>query len=77
MALAPSLFETSIADLTTLASALAEEMGTAADNHAAAEARACKEILLSVSVLLPKLQAARHMLPMRGYGVRCPECEDS
>jgi hypothetical protein len=27
------------------------------------QARACREILLSISVLLPKLQAAKHVLP--------------
>jgi len=77
MPLAPSLIEASITHLTTLASALAEEMGiAAADSTADQEARACKEILLTVSVLLPKLHAARHMLPTQASS-RCAACEDS
>jgi hypothetical protein len=78
MTLAPSILDNSIAHLRTLASALAEQMGSAADTEAADEARACKELLLSVSVLLPKLQAARYLLPVHGTrGEHCPECEDS
>lgn len=78
MALAPSIFDNSIADLRALASALAEQMSSAAHSAAADEARACKELLLSVSVLLPKLQAARYMLPVLGArGEHCPGCEDS
>ncbi len=63
--LAPTiLLETSIAQLTTLASFLAEQMGTAVDQEErAVEARACKELLLSISVLLPKLHAAKYVLP--------------
>ena len=63
--LAPTiLLETSIAQLTTLASFLAEQMGTAAEQEErAVEARACKELLLSISVLLPKLHAAKYVLP--------------
>jgi hypothetical protein len=63
--LAPTiLLETSIAQLTTLASFLAEQMGTAVEQEErAVEARACKELLLSISVLLPKLHAAKYVLP--------------
>ncbi|HEY4370033.1 MAG TPA: hypothetical protein VGN07_22565 [Steroidobacteraceae bacterium] len=58
------LLETSIAQLRTLASFLAEQIGTAAEQEErTAEARACKELLLSISVLLPKLQAAKYVLP--------------
>jgi hypothetical protein len=40
-------------------------MGTATERERASpEARACKEILLSISVLLPKVQAAKHVLPV-------------
>ena len=64
------LLETSIAQLQTLASFLAEEMGTARErSHAVTpEARACKELLLSISVLLPKLQAAKYVLPRAADG---------
>ena len=78
MALAPSILDHSIAQLRTLACALAEEMGTATDSDFADNARACRELLLSVSVLLPKLQAARYMFPVFGEsGGRCSGCEDS
>ena len=58
----------SIGELRTLASCLAEEIGTACDGRRTAtpEARVCKELLLSISVLLPKLQAARYVLPDPG-----------
>ncbi len=73
------LLDTSVAQLQTLASFLAEEMGEYGGMSVVAtpEARACKEILMTLSVLIPKLQAVR-------YGVidesarlrRCVECED-
>ena len=76
MPLAPTILDSSIAHLTTLASALAEEMASATDEQEALEARACKEILLSVSVLIPKLQAARHLIPLEDTLRRCTHCED-
>ncbi len=66
MTLTPhDVLDISIAQLRTLASFLAEEMGNARERTPAAtpEARACKEILLTISVLIPKLQAARHVMP--------------
>jgi len=71
------MLESSITQLMKLASALAEEMATAASSHDLAEARTCKELLLSLNVLLPKLQAARYMLLTTDAGVRCSDCEDS
>lgn len=58
------VLDTSIAQLRTLAAFLAEEMGEYRNQAEAAnlEARACKEILLTISVLIPKLQAARHVV---------------
>jgi hypothetical protein len=58
------LLDTSIAQLRTLAAFLAEEMTEYRDKAEAAnlEARACKEILLTISVLIPKLQAARYVV---------------
>jgi hypothetical protein len=73
------LLDTSIAQLQTLASFLAEEMGEYRQRSIVAtpEARACKEILLTISVLIPKLQAARYVVaddPQRH--ARCRDCED-
>ena len=75
------LLETSIAQLKTLASFLAEEMGEYRDRSDAVtpEARACKEILLTISVLIPKLQAARYVVADEGSGPlrHCVNCEDN
>jgi hypothetical protein len=40
------------------------------------EARACKEILLTISVLIPKLQAARYVVAEdSGAFGRCMSCD--
>jgi len=74
------LLDTSIAQLQTLASFLAEEMGEYSQRAVVPtpEARACKEILLTISVLIPKLQAARYVVTDENMplGSRCVECED-
>ena len=87
MSLTPSvLLDTSIAQLRTLAAFLAEEMGeyrlAQGSGHpseaASLEARACKEILLTISVLIPKLQAARYVVIKEDEGapgVRCVGCD--
>ena len=65
MSLAPGLLlDTSIAQLRTLAAFLAEEMADFRERPepTSLEARACKEILLTISVLIPKLQAARYVV---------------
>ena len=88
------LLETSIAQLRTLASFLTEEMDQYRHETAMStpEARACKEILLTISVLIPKLQAARdvvsdstlvgaapssHTYRAVDSDRRCANCEDS
>lgn len=73
------LLDTSIAQLQTLASFLAEEMGEYRQRAVVAtpEARACKEILLTISVLIPKLQAARYVVVDDAARLgRCVDCED-
>ncbi len=80
MTLTPGvLLDTSIAQLRTLAAFLAEEMGELRDKSEPAnlEARACKEILLTISVLIPKLQAARYVVADDGigFGGRCVSCD--
>jgi len=74
------LLDTSIAQLQTLASFLAEEMGEFRQKAVVAtpEARACKEILMTISVLIPKLQAARYVVADETVRQgRCVECEDN
>jgi hypothetical protein len=57
------LLDTSIAQLWTLARFLGEQLGEGREGAepATAEIRACREILRSLSVLIPRLEAA-------GYG---------
>ena len=59
------LLDTSIAQLQTLAAFLGDQLGDRSDRpeSATSEARTCEEILLSLSVLILKLRAARHMTP--------------
>jgi hypothetical protein len=75
------LLDTSIAQLQTLAAFLAEEMGEFRQRAVVAtpEAHACKEILLTISVLIPKLQAARYVVGDEGGAKlgRCVDCEDA
>jgi hypothetical protein len=74
------LLDTSIAQLRTLAAFLAEEMGEYGQRSDAAnlEARACKEILLTISVLIPKLQAARYVVTDESaLPGQCVDCEES
>ena len=73
------LLDTSIAQLRTLAAFLAEEMGEYRYQSEVAnlEARACKEILLTISVLIPKLQAARYVVTDDDVALgRCAGCEE-
>jgi hypothetical protein len=80
MTSAPSvLLDTSIANLLTLAAFFADELGNC--GHAATvpspEARACQEALLTISVLIPKLQAARYVVADGAQAVpRCATCDD-
>jgi hypothetical protein len=62
------LLDTSIAQLRTLAAFLREQLGNGADRmpSAAAQVRACKELLGSLSALILRLQAARETLAGAG-----------
>jgi hypothetical protein len=57
------LIEQSIDQLRELAGALVEEVGSAsaAQVPLTPSSRSCKEVLLTLSVLLPKLEAARRV----------------
>jgi hypothetical protein len=74
------LLDTSIAQLRILAAFLGDELGELRERAETAtpEARACKEILLTISVLIPKLQAARYVVADGAAGPgRCVSCEDN
>lgn len=62
------LLDTSIAQLRTLAAFLREQLGHCADGTSStgAQARACREALDSLTVLILQLQAARE--PLAGAG---------
>ena len=64
------LLDTSVAQLQMLTAFLGDQLRERTDrpDSATSEARACGEILLSLSVLIVKLEAARHMAP-GGQGI--------
>ena len=73
------LLDTSIANLRTLAAFFADELGSCGrtSTDQSPEARACQEALLTISVLIPKLQAARYVVPDAALpATRCTSCED-
>jgi hypothetical protein len=73
------LLDTSIANLRTLAAYFADELGNCGLRREiqTPEARACREALLTISVLIPKLQAARYVVAdAAGPAPRCAACED-
>jgi hypothetical protein len=73
------LLDTSIANLRTLAAFFADELGNCgrASKVPSPEARACQEALLTISVLIPKLQAARYVVADAALpATRCANCED-
>jgi len=73
------LLDTSIANLHTLAAFLADELGNCGRESSvpSPEARACREALLTISVLIPKLQAARYVVTDAAIPVRrCATCDD-
>jgi hypothetical protein len=80
MTFAPRLLlDTSIANLRTLAAFLADELGNCGHTSPvpSAEARACQEALLTISVLIPKLQAARYVVADAALpATRCATCDD-
>jgi hypothetical protein len=73
------LLDTSIANLHTLAAYFADELGNCGQTATvpSPEARACQEALMTISVLIPKLQAARYIVAdAAAPESRCPACED-
>ena len=65
------LLDTSTAQLRTLAAFLHEQLGHGADTlPSAAPARACKELLGSLSALILRLQATRETLAGAGESYR-------
>lgn len=72
------LIDSSIVQLQRLSACLVDTLGDLrADARVATlEARACKEILLSITVLIPKLQAARYVVGGVSEG-GCTTCQDS
>lgn len=71
------LIEDSIVTLEQLSAVLAEELGSgAAPERLPPERRIRKEVLLSISVLLPKLHAARSPPNHRPAPRACPHCDD-
>jgi hypothetical protein len=79
MASGPSvLIDTSIANLRTLAIFFAHELGNCSRTAPvpSPEARACREALLTISVLIPKLQAARYLVADAAEpSKRCALCD--
>lgn len=71
--------DSSIAHLQRLSAYLVDELGElrAQSRAETVEARACKEILLSITVLIPKLQAARYVVGDLCEIEKCPGCQDS
>jgi hypothetical protein len=72
------LLDLSIAQLKNLAVFFADEIGRGAQplDPSSLEVRACREALLSISVLIPKLQAARYVVADGASGRTCAHCED-
>jgi hypothetical protein len=73
------LLATSIANLRTLAAFFADELDNCGQASAvpSPEARACEDALLRISVLLPKLQAARSVVAEAALTApRCTSCDD-
>jgi hypothetical protein len=74
----PGLLQDSIDKLEQLSAILAEELGSGtAAERLPPERRIRKEVLLSISVLLPKLHAARSLQSQGAAPPRlCPDCEE-
>lgn len=72
------LIDSSIVQLQRLSAFLVDELGELRDQSriATVEARACKEILLSITVLIPKLQAARYVVGEVDANGVCATCRD-
>jgi hypothetical protein len=74
------LLDLSIAQLKNLAVFFADEIGRnaqpTAPDPSSLEVRACREALLSISVLIPKLQAARYVVAEAAPQRACAHCDD-
>ena len=73
------LLDVSIAQLKNLAVFFADEIGRSAQSlePSSLEVRACREALLSITVLIPKLQAARYVVAEDAPHRQCPHCDDN
>ncbi len=72
-----SLINQSIAGLQRLADAFAAEAGARQDTDGGVAPQTAKEALLTIRVLLPKLEAARALLHRPAAPpIRCVGCED-
>ena len=73
------LIDQTIDDLEALTEVLSDEVDTRVNAQMRPEGKICKEALLTISVLLPKLKAV-HCSPvaMTGeYRSACPLCDDN
>jgi hypothetical protein len=73
------LIDQTIDDLEALTEVLADEVDTRVSAHPRPEGKLCKEALLTISVLLPKLKAVRcsPIAMTVDYRSACPSCEDN
>jgi hypothetical protein len=80
----PALIGNSIATLRRLAEMLSNDINASRGLALTPERRTSKELLLTISVLLPKLEAARPLLEsthslvdsVTSYSARCESCDD-
>jgi hypothetical protein len=73
------LIDQTIDDLEALTEVLSDEVDTRVNAQIRPEGKICKEALLTISVLLPKLKAVRcSPVAMTGeYRSACPLCDDN
>jgi hypothetical protein len=73
-----TLIDRTIDDLESLCEVLADEVDTRVRSELPPEGRLCKEALLTISVLLPKLRAVRcsPVAMTADYRGACVACED-
>jgi hypothetical protein len=73
------LIDQTIDDLEALTEVLSDEVDTRVNAHVRPEGKICKEALLTISILLPKLKAVRcSPVAMTGeYRSACPSCDDN
>jgi hypothetical protein len=73
------LIDQTIDDLEALTEVLSDEIDTRVNAQTRPEGKICKEALLTIGVLLPKLKAVRcSPVAMTGeYRSACPLCDDN